>query len=716
MHTSLKRHRLIIGIGVVLLSSITIAHAIEQDQPFIMESWTLAPGSVLEVLAISDSSSHQVAWSLTKADGAFVQADRGPLFRERFVEAGDFLLRGEVTQEDHTPVTTRTFAIHIVPGTPTSVEGNEGASLVVTDPRQDVSGNAVLDSNAKTILISAKPGSSALSIDLDGTLDTNGDGDPTNDNDTRGTFFETEGAPLRVWFTVGHIERTFTVRGNGAAGPATQVIQLYSGSIPPPVEPSVQTPVTSPNGLELVHIENHGSGTYAFAIEPSALSSEGRALLFYWDFGDGRQSMLDHPMHTYAQNNQYTVSLQVRDLATAQEVLRITGILPVDSIMQVQQSSSASVSSESSASTTSSRFNLRTILSIIGGLLLAIVAGFAVVTIIGKIVQRRLDKEPPTSGNASGKKSPTPAGPPSLDLAPPMPVIDAEHRQEIVDSPFTQHDKQPEEPEVEESATASKETSKLNELAFKEEEAPSWLKQGHDEAEKRGHTVATAAPAPTEPIEAPSAPSQPEEQKEQRSIPPWLSESPQEESEPATPSLEPVATPPQAPAEPTPQPEPVVPPPAASEPQTPPTPTPAPVSAPSPTPAPAPVTPPAPISPAPVPTPKIEKQEAAPAPIAEETEPDDMKEEEDTQKELTPVEREKRRKKRARYRANKKKREEIASQEEPSEEPKEQEVAPPPKTPDSDPTPAEQPEESDEPIAIIRADNISQDTKDEKGA
>ncbi|OIO53262.1 hypothetical protein AUJ46_05295 [Candidatus Peregrinibacteria bacterium CG1_02_54_53] len=712
MRTTFTRHRLIISILLVLLSSITIVHAIEQDQPFIMESWTLVPGSVLEVLAVSDTVGQQVAWSLTKADGTFVQADRGPLFRERFVEAGDFLLRAEVSKEDRTPVATRTFAIHIVPNAPTATDDNAGA-LVSTDPPQDITGNVALDVNAQTILLRTKPGSSSLNIDVNSDIDSSGDGDPTNDNDTRGTFFETEGAPLRLWFTAGRVQRTFTVRGNGTAGPATQVIRLYSGSIPPPVEISEQTPVISPNGLELVIIESHGSGSYAFSIDPSTLSSEGRALLFTWDFGDGRQSMLDQPRHTYPQNGQFTINVHVRDLATAAEVLRITGVLPVDSIQQVQQpgsdGGSSSASSQSSTSDTSSRFSLKTIASIIGGLLLAVLAGFTAVTIIGKLVQRRLDKEPPAAG-VSGKKTSPSAGPLSLDLPPPMPVAEKEEHHDVIDVPTAPHQKESREEISEPAPTETEETPKLSELSFKEEEAPSWLKQGHEEAEKRGHTV-ESAPPPPEQEPAVAAPSQ-TEKKEPRPLPPWL------EPAPSTPTE---STPP--PASITELPTTTA---TTSESQPPssePTP---PVEAPSPTPAPtSPPSVPAPAIPPPVPTSPVSTppEENAQADTAAQESEDTKKE-----KELSPAEREKRRKKRARYRANKKKREEATDQEQEPQKPAESEASKetiPSATAETEvskvaspsaaePEPKTEDQESDEPIAIIRAENISHDAEDKK--
>ncbi|MDD4287825.1 MAG: PKD domain-containing protein [Candidatus Peribacteraceae bacterium] len=715
--------RLGIGIVLSLLCGAASALAIEQDQPFLMESWTLAPGSVFEILAVSDVSDRQVAWSLTKADGSFVQADRGPLFRERFAEAGDFLLRGEVAAADQTPITQRTFAIHIVPGMLPLATGT-GGSFIAADPPFDANGISVIGMNLQTILLHAQPGTVQLSIDVHSGADGNGDGDSTNDNDSRGTFFESDGSALRLWFTDGVTERTLTVRGNGTAGPATQTIRLYAGSAPAPVEPTEENPITSPSGLQNVLIEDRGNGAYGFSIDSAALSTEGRAILLYWDFGDGQQSMLDRPVHTYARNGQYTVNLQARDLATTEEILRITGLLPVNTIQIPEQTSSmqqsSAVSSKTSSSTTLfSRFSLRSIATIGGGLLLAILVGFAMVTIIGKIVQRKLDREPPPPEGKPAKKSPPLSGLPSLDQPPPLSVAtDVAPPMAILNvssmpTPEEERETPDEEPVATLKDTVETGPSKLSELTFKEEEAPGWLKQGHEEAEKRGHTVSTALPTP-EP-----------EQDESRPLPPWLEPTvaaPAEMTPPPAPTTQPVPAIEPVVTEPAPTLAPAEPPPP---PMTPPTPvTPAPARKPS-----MPIQPPIPTSPAPTVEPAAVA--TSPTPAAE-------------KREISEAERERRRKKRARYRQNKKVREstsaeatadrETAEQSEtpqepsPAVEPQPAESTPAPPPAKSTPTkkqespapqaheqlPAKKAEETDAPIAIIRADNISQNQQGEK--
>ena len=722
MRHTLTIRRLITGITLALACGMPTAWAIEQDQPFLMESWTLAPGSVLEILAVSDLTANtQITWSLTKADGSFVQADRGPLFRERFAETGDYLLRAEATAADQAPVAQRTFAVHIVAGTAPPPAGT-GAFFL--DPPFDANGIAVVDTNLQTILLSGQPGTTQNSVDVHDAIDVNGDGDASNDNDSRGTFFEADGSALRLWFVSGILERTLTVRGSAAAGPVTQIIRLYSGSAP--AETSGELSVQTTGDLQNVRVEDRGNGTYAFSVDATTLSLEGRAILLFWDFGDGHQSMLDQPVHTYAENGEFTVRLQARDLATAENILTISGILPVTTLQPAEQSSStqssAAASSEDAESSQSSRFSLRSILMIGGGILLAILVGFVLVAIIGKIVQRKLDSEPPAPLNGKpGKKSPPRPGLPSFDQSPPLSVASEEiSPMEIMDvpaSPAEQEEKQSPAGEPQPSKdTMEEEGGRLRELTFKEDEAPSWLKQGHEEAKRQGHTVETA-PAPSEPSPPPPPPSKPVEEKESRPLTPWLEPTPQATEEIPSPAPSPAPaptpeppTPPNAPVTVVPMPPAPAPSPIPAPPQpvleTPGAPQPA-LEPPTPTPDQAPGLSSSTAAVTPSPVPPSSPIPSAPPPVTE-------------KKTLTEAEQERRRKKRARYRANKKKREDTAETNDmpqkptpaKEEEPAEQTPAEVPAKPA--PAPAKEANESDEPIAIIRAENISQDQKDQK--
>lgn len=725
---------ILIGMGSV----IGYAHALNQDQPFLQETWNVAPGTVLEILAFPSTTDRQYSWSLTRADGTFVQADRGPLFRERFVESGDFQLRAEITDVLHAPVAARNFTVHVATLSATGSGSANESSFVRTDPPAGPLGVIPIDPQSQTILFSPLPGSANLTADLDAAVDTNGDGDPANDDDSRGTFFASDGSPLRIWYYDGKSDRTIAIRGSTAAGAQLAVLRVSADGGAPAESPKqpVQEPVA---GLDSVIITDTGSGSFRFAVDERVLSPADRSLLFLWDFGDGHQSMLDRPAHTFAGNGQYAVSLKARDLRTGTEVLNVTGLLSVQTVVPPfippagGSGASSATSSEPAEPGALSRWiaaiNFRLVGIIVLILVPVIIAGITLMTVISKMAQRAT-----LSGSKSSKPSASsatrPAELPSLDQqAPPMEVIDiAPTRHEEPMPPPPSGETGPSEPE----------------LVLREEQAPAWLKAGLSHA--------TPPPEPRQESAAPSPPLPPQTG-ERRPLPPWL----QEQQTP---------TPPPPPPPPPPQPAPAAEPPAEPPSQIPgpademelPT---APVAPGSPAMAAASVSEPQPKEPSvSVPPPILEReQEAETHEGGTESEKENGEQrreegeaEKEPPKELTEAERERRRRKRARYRANKKAREEaVAQQDAPAVNTTQTEKdspvsAPPVPAVPMNPAPAapaEKPiapsphqkkeskkvlsltdlgtaetkeEEADAPIAIIRAENLGQEKNDEKAS
>jgi len=585
---------------ITSLCVISSVQALEIDQPFLRETWNLSTGSVFEIIAFPSTTDREYTWSLTKADGLFVQADRGPLFRERFAEAGEFLLKGEVIASNRAPITERTFAIRVENGTATASGTLAANNLVQTQPPTTTSGVIPIEGNQQTILLQALPEVTNLTVDLDSTLDSNGDGDLTNDDDSRGTFFAAQGSTLRVWFTDNHMNRTITIRGLTPTGTQTQTVRLSTGNAEPePVTPSSEV-LQNPAGLEMIQIISQGSGTYAFSVDESTLITAEKPLLLQWDFGDGKQSLLDRPVHTYAGNGQYTVSLKARDLNTIQEVLSVAGILSVDtiappfvpssasSISEASSSTAASTSSQESGPSIFSRIPFSLIAIIVGALLLAVLVGFILMTVIGRLLRQHGDARPTKAKTSAAPNAKKPSGLPSLDQeAPPMAVIDVSPEESQRPAPAIKNET-PRETKVAEKESAKE--SATEDLVFQEEQAPAWLKQGHDEAKKRGQTPKSPPPAPLQgppisevspspSIQKPSPLPEQSPRKDDRPLPPWLQES--------------ATTPP--PPTPTPEPAPVPPPPL---------PPPSPKLEPAPVPAPPELTP-APITSPTPPLPKI---------------------------------------------------------------------------------------------------------------
>ncbi|MDD5751444.1 MAG: PKD domain-containing protein, partial [Candidatus Peribacteraceae bacterium] len=603
------------------------------------ESIEVPVGSVFEIMAVEPQAGSSVSWVLSKADGTFVQADRGRLFHERFAEQGAFTLRAEMTLPDQQTNLLHTLLITTLPPAMPAPALPDG-TLVQTDPPLSGGRTVTLGTTRRTIrLLPPSAATPALSLDMDAHTDTNGDGDPANDADGADTFFQNNGTPLILWFPVSPVERTLIVSGTGPQGPVSQtiVVSTFPASTPDPAAQA--TTPTGTAGLPLISVEDRGNGAFAFRLKEEALSSSGRALLFLWNFGDSRQSMLDRPVHTYAANGDYTVSLTVRDLKTTTQALQTSGALQVTSVPgpgtgSASSGSSSAVSSTSSASSQDASSSagsepappendssvLGIIVTILGVVVGSLVIGILLMLILSRLVRKKLDETEgpqPKKGKpqtVQKKKDAT-----ALDQPPPMSVLDiaAQGRSGTPAADF------PAVTRAEESPADTQSTPP--DLTIEEEQAPAWLLQGVERAKSTGQTPSTPPPATLqppapEPELPPPAPQEPPAPapvpsavpaEDDASIPPWLKEKRV------------------APSPPIPAPEP--------EPELPTPPPPPPPESP----ASAPLTPPeATVQEEPVTT-----QTAAP------TAPQPGSED------ISPEERERRRKKRQRYRANKHKRE-----------------------------------------------------------
>jgi hypothetical protein len=87
------------------------------------------------------------------------------------------------------------------------------------------------------------------------------------------------------------------------------------GGVTPPSPPSPPPPPPPPNHAPVAVAGGPYSSTNGVVnFDGSASSdSDGDALTFRWEFGDGETSSATKPSHTYAQDGDYTVSLKVTD-------------------------------------------------------------------------------------------------------------------------------------------------------------------------------------------------------------------------------------------------------------------------------------------------------------------------------------------------------------------------------------------------------------------
>jgi len=282
------------------------------------ERITLTAGEILEIIAISDITDARMGWVLTK-ERRFIEASRDPVFRTRIIDPGLYLLDASVATPDESTQQRRTIDLDVKPvgEAPAQPEGIQMDTLVETDP--PLVGERLLLSEGQQIvkMWRTRENIQALDLDLDTTEDSNGDGNLGNDIDTAQTFFRTNGGfPLHLWFVSEHPQRTVQLTATLEDGAVlTQRIEVLQGERV--MRPYEITPVPRDRGV----------------VEFSVLFQEPvpeAPLLFHWDFGDGVQSLLDRPVHTYAKNGTYPVLVRVRDLITGNAILELQREIAVE--------------------------------------------------------------------------------------------------------------------------------------------------------------------------------------------------------------------------------------------------------------------------------------------------------------------------------------------------------------------------------------------------
>ena len=571
--------------------------AVGQDASAQTEQIELSVGDILEILPAHNIINASYSWILTQ-DRTFIQAGRAPEFRARLIQPGTYTLIADITSPDSVQRIHKTFTITMrqrtkPAGTGTAAQTASGNTLVHTIPSLDRNKHLVLqDGHALVRLDPLSTDIQPLALDLDTTRDSDGNGNPGDDVDDRDTFFQTYASPLTIWFTEPVTERTMTVTAAGVSGGAVVQQITILGEQFAKEQGLLVNPVQ-------ITIEETGGRNYTFnAIFQNTVPTS-TPFLFHWNFGDGTESLLQNPAHTYAANGSYTVSLQVRDLLNGKEAGNESKTVTVQSDEVTSSPSQASSSSITSVPTSSTGHSLKSILILIGVFLLFLVIGSVGVTLFFRLRKGKSLDEP----IVEQKKTDTPA----VLSIPTIPV----------QSGPKQVSAQPQKSTAEQTSTAQ---SKAVTPKIDTDAAPAWLKKG------LGDSAAPAAPAPKEspaprptPAPTPAAPKPAPVVAPAKPIP---APTPKP-TQPAAPAPAPVRTPP------TPMPAQVTPAPAPMPATTPLPPwlqtapevsqaKPAPTPAPAPIPTPVPVTP-KPQAPIPTPVPVTPKPQAptpAPAPAS----------------------------------------------------------------------------------------------------
>jgi hypothetical protein len=476
----------------------------------------LLVGDIFEILPAHDLTDATYTWILTQ-DRSFIEAGRAQVFRKRIIQPGRYNLYAEISSGDQSTHISRTFILDYKPRTPGNAEApvtsGSGITLVKSIPVMDPTGRIILQSN--TQLIRFDPVSQEtrpLVLDTDTSRDGDGDGNSTNDLDSASTFFQTDASPLYLWIASPLTSRNMSLTLVKTDGATVQPLTVMS-------EQFAQSQGIM-NSSVRVTMDNTSGRTYSF--NATFDSAPMAPLLYQWSFGDGQQSLLANPVHEYAANGTYDVTLRIRNLNDGQEIASYSDQLAVESAIATPDNPVPDDDDNDNGTTTSGGLSrsMKSILMLGGIFLLSVIAGIAVILILSRLQKRgkKLSDTLESMENAIVKKDEKPADAkslPPLTITPPPaaakpatppPQVAEREKERAIPSPLTQKP-----PTVE------------------EKNAPAWLKSGLT-------TPAAQAPAPA-PVAQPPKPQTP---------PP----APAPVQPPVTPKPAPVPTPAPAPVQP----------------------------------------------------------------------------------------------------------------------------------------------------------------------
>ncbi|MDD3896523.1 MAG: hypothetical protein PHU04_01585 [Candidatus Peribacteraceae bacterium] len=321
---------------LVLLSALgtgALARAATTEPAAIAEEFTLSTGAVFEIYADHDIADPSYNWTLL-LDETFLQAGRNQWFRTRLIQPGNYLLTGEVRNADGSKRYRKTLLMHVQENVPQEHTFSAGSGVLVrTNPAADASGRVILTSSRSVLqLLPVSDSQEAFVLDLQKTVDANGDGNFQNDQVAENTFFSEQHTPLHLWFTEPVTRRVVTVSLRGRVG-TEQEIAVVS---PEQAVQEDKDRETERQRMEeeraRILVTHFGSGAVKFSTYIEHEPYRRDPLLLHWNFGDGHQSLLDAPIHAYAANNVYTVRVGIRNLRTGGEIAQLETSVDVRSI------------------------------------------------------------------------------------------------------------------------------------------------------------------------------------------------------------------------------------------------------------------------------------------------------------------------------------------------------------------------------------------------
>jgi PKD repeat protein len=308
----------IIGISVLFFALCTPVLAQKVVVP--QETIHINAGDLLEILPITDIEVQPTySWILTQ-DRTFVQSGQNATFRKRILQPGSYTLNAEITRGKN--ILRRKFVINVMPKDQDIPGKNvrsfvmkpaENETLVKPIPKPNKTNTIVLSESEHIVKLIPNEQSSPYFLDADPFTDTNGDSDPLNDHDAPQTFFEEDQSPIHLWFTSPLTKRTIIIHTVASDGSReSQSFDVASKDF------ALKNGLVTSHG----HIQAgyQGMGNVQFDVHFDGDHPPDIPLLFEWDFGDTEQNLTQNPLHQYAFDGDYDVTLRIRDLESNQEL------------------------------------------------------------------------------------------------------------------------------------------------------------------------------------------------------------------------------------------------------------------------------------------------------------------------------------------------------------------------------------------------------------
>ncbi len=332
-----------IGLFAILFSTIVFAQA---DQAQTRSVIRIEAGNILEIGTDTVSAKPDFSWILTK-ERKFQNAQRSRFFKTRFAQTGVYSLDISVQESESSQNEYNAFEIIVtdpIGGDPPIASGGPLKAILKTSPTT-INGTVYLPPEGGILSLDGSASTSKIvqyALDLDSGVDTDSDGDPTNDFENLGTYSSETGSPLLYFVTEKGRERNITLTVTDTITGKTDAtsVRVIFGIAPADTGIPQTNDASSPISVQL------SDATATFSVRLPEAQTLGKELLYEWNFGDGSRSLLTSPVHTFANAGGYAVSLIVRDITNGQIVYQGSNGLQIETTGIQSSASSSSQASE----------------------------------------------------------------------------------------------------------------------------------------------------------------------------------------------------------------------------------------------------------------------------------------------------------------------------------------------------------------------------------